>query len=78
MYKGNSLISVCVFSGKVVNHKWENCMTIDKGSWGYRRNVQLDSYLTMDDLTQIMAETVRYDTQLYKYKIKCMVGVHAT
>ncbi|XP_072028820.1 alpha-L-fucosidase-like [Amphiura filiformis] len=44
--------------GTLQKHKWENCMTIDKRSWGYRREAPLADYLTMDDITQILAETV--------------------
>ncbi|XP_074649548.1 alpha-L-fucosidase-like isoform X1 [Tubulanus polymorphus] len=44
--------------GVLQKHKWENCMTIDRGSWGYRRNSQLSDYLTMDEITQTLAETV--------------------
>ncbi|XP_070580011.1 alpha-L-fucosidase-like [Ptychodera flava] len=44
--------------GVLQKHKWENCMTIDKHSWGYRRNSLLSDYLDMDNLTQILAETV--------------------
>ncbi|XP_070580012.1 alpha-L-fucosidase-like [Ptychodera flava] len=44
--------------GVLQKHKWENCMTIDTGSWGYRRNVQLSNYLDMEELTELMAETV--------------------
>ena len=25
--------------GKLVNHKWENCMTLDSSSWGFRRGI---------------------------------------
>jgi hypothetical protein len=27
--------------GKLLNHKWENCMPLDLNSWGYRRNMYL-------------------------------------
>ncbi|XP_067940850.1 alpha-L-fucosidase-like [Watersipora subatra] len=44
--------------GVLQPHKWENAMTIDKGSWGYRRNVDITSYLTMSELLKTMAETI--------------------
>ncbi|KAG8176478.1 hypothetical protein JTE90_007148 [Oedothorax gibbosus] len=39
-------------------HKWENAMTLDKGSWGFRRNVDLSGFLTVDELITTLAETV--------------------
>ncbi|XP_067940839.1 alpha-L-fucosidase-like [Watersipora subatra] len=44
--------------GVLQPHKWENAMTIDKGSWGYRRNVDITSYLTMPELLKTMAQTI--------------------
>ena len=49
-------------AGILQKHKWENAMTVDKKSWGYRRNTVLSYFLTMDDLTSILASTVRLDT----------------
>ena len=37
-------------------------MTVDKKSWGYRRNTVLSDFLTMDNLTSILASSVRLDT----------------
>ena len=48
-----------VFAGVLQNHKWEDAMTVDKKSWGYRRNTSLSDFLTMDDLTYILASVVR-------------------
>ena len=45
--------------GKLQNHKWENALTVDKGSWGYRRNVDIGSYLSINQLIYQLASTVR-------------------
>jgi alpha-L-fucosidase len=45
--------------GKVQPHKWENAMTIDRRSWGFRREAPLSDYLNIEDLITILAETVR-------------------
>ncbi|CAL1529225.1 unnamed protein product [Lymnaea stagnalis] len=44
--------------GKLVPHKWENCMTIDKYSWGYRANARLSDIHTIEELLQQLVTTV--------------------
>jgi alpha-L-fucosidase len=39
-------------------HKWENCMTIDRASWGYRRNAVSSDYLTPHELLTELVTTV--------------------
>jgi len=44
--------------GVLQKHKWENCLTLDNFSWGYRRTLAASDVLTMKDLTKILAETI--------------------
>jgi len=44
--------------GKLINHKWENCLTIDKHSWGYRKNAQISEMMTIQELLTTLASTV--------------------
>lgn len=36
--------------GVLQKRKWENAMTIDKKSWGYRPDARLDDFLTDKEL----------------------------
>ncbi|XP_046582111.1 alpha-L-fucosidase-like [Haliotis rubra] len=44
--------------GVLQPRKWEDAMTIDKKSWGFRREAVLDDFLTMDEIIAVLAETV--------------------
>ncbi|KAL8604352.1 hypothetical protein ACOMHN_028115 [Nucella lapillus] len=44
--------------GTLQKHKWENAMTLDKSSWGFRRRAQLSDFLTMEELLETLASTV--------------------
>ncbi|CAH1772252.1 unnamed protein product [Owenia fusiformis] len=44
--------------GHVMERKWENCMTIDQESYGYRRNAKVNDYFDINGILKIVAETV--------------------
>jgi len=44
--------------GKLINHKWENALTVDKTSWGYNRQSYLNNYMTIEELLFELASTV--------------------
>ncbi|NP_001083206.1 alpha-L-fucosidase 2 L homeolog precursor [Xenopus laevis] len=44
--------------GHLLKHKWENCMTIDRYSWGYRRNALISEMLTIEEIVRVLVETV--------------------
>ena len=50
---------IIMHAGTLQTHKWENAFTIDKKSWGFRREATLSDYLTMDELIKDLAITVR-------------------
>ena len=62
--KSESWLCCVVSSGVLQKHKWEDAMTVDKKSWGYRRNTTLSDFLTMDNLTSILASAVRLDKKI--------------
>lgn len=44
--------------GVLQEHKFENALTLDKYSWGYRREAKLDDYLTIEELITNLVQTV--------------------
>ncbi|CAJ0589243.1 unnamed protein product [Cylicocyclus nassatus] len=44
--------------GKLVERKWENCMTMDKSAWGSRRTMKSSDVRTVHELIEQLARTV--------------------
>ena len=39
--------------GKLQSRKWENALSLDLSSWGFRRNAQLQDYFNITQLIQV-------------------------
>ena len=48
-----------VLVDKLQSHKWESAMTIDKSSWGFRREAVLSDYLTIEEILSDLVSAVR-------------------
>ncbi|CAF0903823.1 unnamed protein product [Adineta ricciae] len=44
--------------GHLVEHKWENCFTIDKRSWAYRPIANIDDYMTIEEVIREIVITI--------------------
>jgi len=55
-------------AGTLQKHKFENCMTIDRQSWGYRRNAVYASYLSVHEIIVQLVQTVRF-LAFYSFQI---------
>jgi alpha-L-fucosidase len=44
--------------------KWENAMTLDRYSWGFRRDATISDYLTINELIYTLVTTVAYGGNL--------------
>ncbi|RWS15155.1 alpha-L-fucosidase-like protein, partial [Dinothrombium tinctorium] len=50
--------------GKLQKRKWENAMTLDKGSWGFNRLRTVEDYLTIKELLTTLAQTISFGGNL--------------
>ncbi|XP_077504206.1 alpha-L-fucosidase-like [Amblyomma americanum] len=44
--------------GVLQPHKWENCMTLDRQSWGYRRDAALTDIFSIQELITTLVESI--------------------
>jgi len=47
-----------IYSGVLQPRKWENCLTLDKYDWGFRKTAKIQDYLTPHEMITILVETV--------------------
>nr|CAD7605313.1 unnamed protein product [Timema genevievae] len=58
-------------AGHLLPYKWENCDTVDKNSWAFRRNAKLEDYHTIQELLSRFISTVSCGGKLWKC-VYCM------
>ncbi|CAL4063218.1 unnamed protein product, partial [Meganyctiphanes norvegica] len=44
--------------GTLQSQKWENALTFDRYSWGFRRNANMDDYLSIEDTLEQLISTI--------------------
>ncbi|KAL5962270.1 Tissue alpha-L-fucosidase [Taenia solium] len=49
---------------EMLSHKWESCITLDRYSWGYRRESRLADYLSTNELIETLISVVAYGGNL--------------
>lgn len=45
-------------TGHLLAHKWENAFSLDKFSWGFRRNMNISDILTINQVLKNVVSTV--------------------
>lgn len=56
------LTQMLLFIGQLLPRKWENCLTVDMNSWGYRRDMVLENVRTAAELIEALTRAVRFVT----------------
>ena len=54
--------------GHVMEHKFEDAMTVDKESWGIRRNININDIYRIEELIGLIAEIGSYFSTAIKIK----------
>ena len=55
----NMTVQFLYFKGKLQKRKWENAMTLDRKSWGFRRDANIEDYLSIEELLETVLTTIR-------------------
>ena len=51
------VLFICL--GKLQKRKWENAMTLDRKSWGFRRDASIEDFLSIEELLETVLNTIR-------------------
>lgn len=54
-----------IISGFLQKRKWEDALSIDGKSWGFRRNADLKDYLSTKQLIAFIAQSVSCNGKFY-------------
>ena len=57
--------------GHVMEHKFEDAMTVDKQSWGIRRNININDIYRIEELIGLIAEIGTYVTRAIENYKNC-------
>lgn len=49
----NTAATTTVPKGKLPDHKWEKCQSIDSRSWGYRRDMKLSELMDLPSIIKV-------------------------
>jgi alpha-L-fucosidase len=52
--------------GYLIPHKWESAITVDKLSWGIRRNIKIEEVLSPEELISTVSESSVIKKQIFK------------
>lgn len=55
-----------------MEHKWENVFSLDRKSWGYRRDMKPADVLTIEELLKMVVSTVSSGGKTLKFPLKLL------
>lgn len=58
IYYANLCRAISFMLGTLQSRKWENCLTLDRRSWGWRRDMAPADVLTLKELIAELARTI--------------------
>lgn len=63
-------LHIIISPGTLVYHKWENCLSLDAASWGYRSEMIDSDVITIDNLIEEVVSTVSCGGKIEDFVLK--------